>query len=262
MALHTGETTQQQAMIEAFRTWCREQACDMSRVRVDRTSSGLGLVAEQDIGAGEVGLSVPLEALLTVSAAAKTDIGQAALNSATTRQGRLSSQALMYLVMVDGWHDPASKWHSYLRLIPTRHHDPLWWTDQERQERLEGTQLFHEAHRHMSQLRDVYDSLFPALSQELPAFFPVERYTFQAFLWARSSLSSRCFSMQQLRSWLEPDGQEPRTPPNVDPAAHEAERLADDCPAALCPLLDMTNHNPETCLLGQVSRALPLLTGR
>eukprot|EP00439_Symbiodinium_sp_Y106_P057382 s3182_g8.t1 len=230
------------AMIEAFCKWCQEQSCDMSRVRIEQSSSGLGLGlrAAEDIKAGEIALSVPVDALFTVAAAAETEIGQAVLSSAARRNRRVSAQALMYIVMLDGWHNPASKWHSYLRLIPATHNDPLWWTDSERQERLEGTQLFHEASRHMAQLRDVYDSLFPALSQELPNVFPAQRYTFQAFLWARSSLSSRCFSNQQLATWLQSDSDEL-------PALHETEGrgLVNDCPAALCPLLDMTNHNPD-----------------
>ena len=217
----------------------------MSRVRIEQSSSGLGLGlrAAEDIKGGEIALSVPVDALFTVAAAAETEIGQAVLSSAARRNRRVSAQALMYIVMLDGWHNPASKWHSYLRLIPATHNDPLWWTDSERQERLEGTQLFHEASRHMAQLRDVYDSLFPALSQELPNVFPAQRYTFQAFLWARSSLSSRCFSNQQLATWLQSDSDEL-------PALHETEGrgLVNDCPAALCPLLDMTNHNPETWL--------------
>ncbi|CAE7662393.1 set10, partial [Symbiodinium pilosum] len=92
----------------------------------------------------------------------------------------------------------------------------------------------------------VYNSIFPALSLKLPSAFPAERYTFRAFLWARSSLSSRCFSMQQLRAWLDASSGGGESLPNVDPAPGDAERLADDCPAVLCPLLDMTNHDPET----------------
>ncbi|CAE7353072.1 SETD3 [Symbiodinium sp. KB8] len=230
------------AMIEAFCKWCQEQSCEMSRVRIEQTSSGLGLLAAQDIKAGEIGLSVPIDALLTVAAAAKTEIGQTVLSSAAARNRGVSAQALMYIVMLDGWHNPASRWHSYLRLIPATHNDPLWWTDSERQERLAGTQLFHEAARHMAQLRDVYDSLFPALSQQLPSVFPAERYTFQAFLWARSSLSSRCFSNKQLSTWLHSDGHEL---PELPALETEEKSLVNDCPAALCPLLDITNHNPD-----------------
>ena len=111
-------------------------------------------------------MSIPMATLLTVANAAQSEIGQAVLNSATTRGHRVSAQALMYIVMLDAWHNPSSEWHTYVRLMPATHNDPLWWTEEERQELLQGTQLFHEAQRHMTQLREVYDSIFPELSQE------------------------------------------------------------------------------------------------
>lgn len=39
------------------------------------------------------------------------------LRSKTTSSARVSAQALMYVVMIHGWHDPSSKWHPYLRLL-------------------------------------------------------------------------------------------------------------------------------------------------
>ena len=41
--------------------------------------------------------------------------GQALLRSEATREQRVSAQALMYVVMIHGWHDATSKWHPYLR---------------------------------------------------------------------------------------------------------------------------------------------------
>jgi hypothetical protein len=41
--------------------------------------------------------------------------GQALLRSETTREQPVSAQALMYVVMIHGWHDATSKWHPYLR---------------------------------------------------------------------------------------------------------------------------------------------------
>ena len=49
--------------------------------------------------------------------------------------------------------------------IPSRHQDPLCWTQGERQARLKGTQLLHEVERHEATLRSVHQSIFPALSQ-------------------------------------------------------------------------------------------------
>ncbi|CAK8988901.1 Actin-histidine N-methyltransferase (Endothelial differentiation inhibitory protein D10) (Protein-L-histidine N-tele-methyltransferase) (SET domain-containing protein 3) [Durusdinium trenchii] len=248
-----------------FQKWCHEQGCQMEKIKVTKTCRGFGLETTAALKAGEVALSIPLDLCLTLAASARSRIGQHLLASDTVRGQRISAQALMYVVMIDGWHDPSSKWHAYLRQIPSRHGDPLWWTMPQREERLAGTQLLYEVQRHERQLEAVYASLFPALSQEQPEIFPKERFTWKAFCWARSSLSSRCFALEHLEKFMSQSEQkehqasaelnsqlEPNearivecVQPNLYLSPHEQERLALDFPGVLCPLLDTANHDPS-----------------
>ncbi|CAJ1437881.1 unnamed protein product [Effrenium voratum] len=150
------------------------------KVRVFRSEDpglGCGLLATQPIAAGEV-VSVPVGCVLTLPAAARSVVGQALLRR-LEGQGRVSAQALMYLVMIHGRHEASSAWHEYLRQIPWRHGDPLWWAPGERRQRLAGTQLLHDADRHEAQLRAVHGALFPALSREMPHLFPEETWKTQ-----------------------------------------------------------------------------------
>lgn len=250
-----------QKKIEFFSSWCRGIGIDMARLRICSTvDRGLCVIATESIAANEIALCIPLDAVLTVAGVARSELGQQVLESKALGGNAVSAQALMYMAMIDGRARSESHWHPYLNLIPAEHSDPLWWSAAERERLLSGTQLLHDAARHEEQLREVYASLFPALSQELPSWFPAERYTFEAFRWARSSLSSRSFSDTVLENVLcdgSPAGAHDGTRAactQLSPGEHA--RLVLDCPAILCPLLDLTNHDPGAAVrVGLIPRA-------
>ena len=214
-----------------FRDWYQRNGCILNKLEVAHTSMGFGLHAIAALEPNEVAASIPVHLLLTVAASVRSGVGQLLLRSETAKKQRVSAQALMYVMMIHGWHDPSSQWHEYLRQIPSIHHDPLWWTAEDRERRLKGTQLLYEVQRHEMQLESVYNSLFPELSNERPKDFPSELYSFSAFRWARSSLASRCFLEKEL-TFLDPNSLSPS----------EREQLISDCPGILCPLLDTANH--------------------
>ena len=226
-----------------FEAWCRRRGCCMEKIKITKTSAlGFGIETKSAVEADEVALSIPVDLLLTVAAAARSQVGKSLLKSQTTQGQRVSTQALLYVVMINGLHDPSSPWHEYLRLIPEVHGDPLWWTPESCQEWLQGTQLLHEVQRHLDQLSAVYDSLFPALSEELPLVFPEKHFTFQGFLWARSCLASRAFTEEHLNSFL--SGEKNLQKNNWQLTADESARLLPDFSGMLCPLLDTANHDP------------------
>lgn len=223
---------EERVLVRDFFGWCAALGADVRHLDLRRDAErGLGLYTTRAIQAGDAAVSAPTEVLLTVPRAVRSEVGRAALQSRALQGCPVSAQAVMYLVMIDGRARADSFWHPWLRLLPTAYSDPLWWRPEERAS-LAGTQAAHEAARHEAQLRDVYDGLFPALSEELPETFPRERYGFDAFLWARSSLSSRSFAEVALGSRVD----KPLT-------SEERSRLRQDCPAFMCPLLDFTNHD-------------------
>jgi len=88
--------------------------------------------------------------------------------------------------------------------------------------------------------------MFPALADEHPSMFPAGRFTLEAFRWARSTLSSRCFSEDVLKNFLTPGGGAAAARARTTLTPEESALLRPDCPAVLCPLLDLTNHDPNT----------------
>lgn len=242
-----GEDEALQGKIDRFCAWCRDIGIDLKKVRIVQTAEcGLGVLAREAIGADEPALAIPWEAVLTVASVVRSPLGQAVLSSKAVEGGKVSAQALMYIAMIDGLARPESRWHAWLDLLPKEHADPLWWSAEERGRLLAGTQLLHDAARHEEQLREVYGGLFPALSQEQPSLFPSERFTFEAFRWARSSLSSRSFAEEGLEKLLAGGSSEGVRPADSRLTEAERARIAQDCPAVVCPLLDFTNHDPGT----------------
>jgi hypothetical protein len=60
---------------------------------------------------------------------------------------------------------------------------------------LDGFPLMIDIIESRDQLRLVYETLFPKLSDELPQLFSEEVYTYESFLWARAIFDSRGFSL-------------------------------------------------------------------
>lgn len=247
---HDSSDAEWRAKLQGFMDWCRVLGVPLGKLRLETSSGrGLGVFTDAAIGADEVALTIPLEAVLTVSRAVRSDVGQAVLGSQVFHGERISSQALIYLVMIDGRERAESCWHPWLQLLPATFSDPLWWERCERDRLLAGTQLAFEAARHESILQDVYSGLFPALSDELPGVFPSARFTIDAFRWARSALSSRSFSLAALETLLPVAGgnvSAVAVPDSFKLTPQEESRLRPDCPAMLCPLLDFTNHCADT----------------
>merc|ERR1719330_2050281 len=89
--------------LAGFTAWCSKLGGSMSNIRLDSSAGrGLGVFTDTIIAANEVALAIPLTAVLTVACAVRSDVGQAALGSKVLQGERVSAQALMYLVMIDG----------------------------------------------------------------------------------------------------------------------------------------------------------------
>eukprot|EP00929_Paragymnodinium_shiwhaense_P058731 TRINITY_DN29426_c0_g1_i3.p1 TRINITY_DN29426_c0_g1~~TRINITY_DN29426_c0_g1_i3.p1 ORF type:complete len:517 (+),score=134.51 TRINITY_DN29426_c0_g1_i3:166-1716(+) len=241
----------QDRCIADFCKWVESIGADMSRARIEEAAPGCGLrlLASKPISGEEPAVTVPLSALLTVAAAVRSEIGQALLASKTAAAlGKVSARSIVYCVMIDAKASEKSRWHAHCRAFPSEYGDPLWWTKEERETLLAGTQLAYDTVTHESHLRALHTFLFPALSDELPHLFPRERYTYEAFRWARSGVASRCFQDEGLLQSVIVGSKDAVRSADLDALRltdEEKKRLELDCPAMVIPLIDMGNHEHD-----------------
>lgn len=203
----------------------------------DSVSQGAGLFATRDVEAGERLWTVPPAAALSVESALASPVGQAlrasfpVSGSLGDGSGAVTPRCALYLYLVhlrscESPAEPVAAAHAaYARSLPTRVDSPLLWADSEPEALagLAGTELPRSATAMCSVLRDQYALLFPALSEQHPALFPAERFTWAAFLWAHLAYASRCFAMSYVDEGT--------------PSGPEADEHG-----LLLPLQDLANH--------------------
>lgn len=233
--------------------WAKTNGGDVSRIRVSHIPGrGLGVVATCDIDMGEPILSISPAMQLTVSSASKSPQGQTLIQYSKQNQRPVSARCLIYATLIAAKFDRAHHWHEYATLLPQKHSDPLWWSDEDLK-LLQGTQLAHDVPVHLTKLRSLYNEYFPIISQIHPSIFPPNLFTFQNFLWARSCLTSRCFHEDSLRqqcaSLLKATVKDSTLlkttvkDSTILKTTVKDSNILQDCPAVLFPVLDLTNHD-------------------
>lgn len=156
---------------------------------------GFSGYARSDIPAGAVLLSLRYSRALNELYAADTAVGRAAAPLVAAHPSRLSGRNVLYLAMVAEAADPdaaRAPFGPYLRSLPARFDDPLWW-DATELRALAGTNLAAAVEFKRTWLRSAYDALFPALFEAHPTLFDRAVFTWERWLWAHSCFSSRGF---------------------------------------------------------------------
>jgi hypothetical protein len=209
---------------------------------------GHGIIATQDLKSGDLIVCIPARVILTVENAKATTAGQAAWTHISATMGAsprpgLDKELLIICVMMAQRHRPVdlhaaqtnAHWYPYLNMIPRQTLTPLMVPSSLRKQMLQGTSLLYSIQQHEASLQKLYSMLFPALSQSHPLLFPLEHSSFDDFLWAYSSLHSRCFAKEIGNAECETSVETglPMMLPNQG---------FDDC---LLPAIDMGNHCRE-----------------
>ena len=219
---------------------------------------GFSGFATADIPAGTTLLSLPYAKALNELYAAGTPVGKAAASLVATHPDRLSGRNILYLVMIaeaaETDNQSAAPFGPYLRSLPQRFDDPLWWGQSELQE-LAGTNLAAGVDFKRRWLRASWDALFPALYNSHPALFPSCVFTWERFLCAHSCFSSRGFP----HALSIPPGHPSEGGPNnsTNSAVESVLTEGDDVSTAaghstgspvgcMLPVLDILNHRYRT----------------
>jgi hypothetical protein len=226
-----------------FERWLHENGVDCSRIRFDDGDCGAALtndrlaIAKQDTPPGTAFLSIPRKIVITEAIARDSAVGKAAVRFFAG----IEPQTVLFLFIIDSRFRKEAFWGPYCRYLPSVYDDPLWFsTDTLRV--LQGTNLGSALPGYRKSLREKYDRLFPALSLQQPHLFPAEWFTWEHFLWARSSYTSRGFTPKLMQSQASQE-LAPTLPSTVAPEDAESEQGECGC---LMPGFDMLNHGYGT----------------
>eukprot|EP00898_Chlorokybus_atmophyticus_P003486 jgi/Chlat1/4138/Chrsp269S00809 len=166
--------------------WLKENGAldDKSRVTVEETPYGLGLVATQDISEKSTVVSVPEKLCLNIEAARASSIGQFC--------DGLRPWLVVALFLLKEMNDPNSFWQPYLHMLPRNLDSPIYWTDEELS-LLQGSQLLSSAEGYRDYVRSEFDQLQAGVFAARPDLFDSSTFTYDNLLWAFGILRSRVF---------------------------------------------------------------------
>jgi hypothetical protein len=198
-------------------------------------SSGQGLYACERIDKGEEFISVPIGACITENIAKESDIGRiiteenrereqirldatAAASTATainhTSNGlssmnsiphRISARSLFYCYLIWARHCSTSPYREWLvHGVPRNYDLPICWGNSRELEAednveiqaLKGTNLGEAVPHRLGQLHRKYASCIPSLIRRAPELFRSDIFTFENWMWAHCTYSSRGFPAQ------------------------------------------------------------------
>ena len=116
----------------------------------------------------------------------------------------ISPRVLLYLYFIHCRITATNRFHDwFLHGIPRSYTTPLSWSADEVKE-LHGTNLGEAIPHRLRSLRHKWSNALPALTKSYPTLFPETEFTFDAFLWAHNTYTSRGFPVQLVDPSLAP----------------------------------------------------------
>ncbi len=177
----------------AFENWLNHIGGYVHRARlVNQQNHERGIYATEKIYAGDPIIYVPNDALLTDDVAQKSCIGQV-VDAANIEA--LSKQSIVACyILQENFHSKycqTSDWQYYLSMLPKSFDEiPLHFCH-EQLEKIQGSHIVEMTLKKKAAI----DHEYGLLCQHIPEF---GRYSFSEYLWARTAISSRCFSIHHL----------------------------------------------------------------
>ncbi|KAK7513322.1 uncharacterized protein IWZ02DRAFT_78687 [Phyllosticta citriasiana] len=221
---------------DAFIAWAEARGVTINGVAPARLPGrGLGVVATREVKEGDVLVSVPAKALLTVET---KHVKDAALPSGedSTVHGRLAA----YLTMMHA--DDAVEWDVWRRVWPTRESFeesmPLCWDE------VEKDCLSAPTRDHLNRQEAKLDADWELFRNHLPD--PSDRGLY-TYYWM--TVNTRTFF------WDYP------TSNSNKPRAKKRKLAPDDC-MALCPFMEYFNHADEGCTVGHTKAGFTITSHR
>jgi hypothetical protein len=158
-----------------------------------------GLSATSDIQIGDVVISIPFHALLTIPTTIDHDpvlsaiLGPAARAKYGWQDSYFETPLLTICILYHKHLDMQSPLHHYIQLLqsnsPQDDMPLLWSTKKLRREATSGVRRIVRAIQ--SDVKEMYDTVMVPLKQEHPTIFDKEDYSIEQFQWAFAMVNSR-----------------------------------------------------------------------
>lgn len=215
----------QDGMITAFVQWANDRNFRINpKVTVTRhgTVSKFGMMAISDIECGECLFEIPREHILMQETCSIASLLAENTSSITSDSGWVP----LLLALMYEFHNPQSPWRPYLDLVPDRNDLdlPICWTQKERQDLLQGTQIPAMAETDLQMIHHDFHKVALPFIKNLPDLFPPICHTFPFYL--------RMVSFVMAYSFMEP----------INPALDSFDTEQEKAPPMLVPMADILNH--------------------
>ncbi|XP_067327036.1 N-lysine methyltransferase SETD6 [Anolis sagrei] len=206
--------------LAAFLAWAEREGLRVSpKVCVSRegTVADYGLVAREDLEAGEVLFSVPRTALLSQHTSPLAPLLQKEHASLESSSGWVP----LLLCLLHESTDTHSRWAPYLSLWPgfSSLDLPMFWSREERKRLLQGTGVSEAVERDLSSIQEEFSSVVLPFMKAHPDLFNPKVHTLELY--------KRLVAFVMAYSFQEPLDDEEEGEPN---------------PPVMVPLADLLNH--------------------
>ncbi|XP_061450111.1 N-lysine methyltransferase SETD6 isoform X2 [Rhineura floridana] len=213
------------APLSAFLGWCAEAGLELSaKVSVSRegTVADYGLIAREDVEAGEVLFTVPRTALLSQHTSSLASLLE-------KEQASLVSQSGWVPLLLSLLHEStvsSSRWGPYLSLWPNFSglDHPMFWSYEERLRLLQGTGIPEAVDKDLASIETEYSSIILPFLKAHPDIFNPKVHTLE--LYKKLVAFVMAYSFQEPLDEEEEDEEEPN-PPVMVPLADLLNHVAD-----------------------------------
>ena len=183
-----------------------------SNTEDDGEACGRGLLSKESIGEGELLLTIPLDLCLTRA------VSQELLGKAVIPDYMDEYIAIAILLMSERLKDEKSRWKPYFDVLPSiTDVNPAYVWSEEELDMLLGSPTYPAAKSLRKKIETEYEEVKNTVFARDPGLFPLDKFTYDLFLWSFVMLFSR--------------------------AARLTSKLAGE-ELALVPYADLMNHNP------------------
>jgi histone-lysine N-methyltransferase SETD3 len=175
--------TSDAAKINAFHEWLETNKLPPHKVKIGAAPDHR-LEATDVIEAGEIMLSVPFKMLMSPKAAGESKVG------AAFKEIALPSSIIMALWLIHERSDPQSFWKPWIDVMPTTVPSSLSFDEAEFAE-LQGSMMQTITARRKLVMQQEHAEVLRILQVNHTELFPNETYTYEAYHWATTIVSSR-----------------------------------------------------------------------
>ncbi|BDA40695.1 probable actin-histidine N-methyltransferase at N-terminal half [Coccomyxa sp. Obi] len=211
--------------MECLLIWAESQGCSIPHIEVN----GRQLLAKKDIPTDSVLFDIPQHLLLHEGLAWDHSVYGSAFKLLKEEVGDALDRrwTLCLLLLIEKARGKASKWASYIEVLPRQYEDPVWWSDEDLLI-LKGSRLGAAVEHYAKGLKNlcIWRARLCAIQRELGGINVLEEdgglwgTSEEALKWAKSTVWSRAFNITFLGD-------------------------AQEASIALIPVLDMLDHNSQ-----------------